>query len=414
MHDGGLVETVAATIGLLLVAALTAMALRRVRLPYTVGLVVVGVALGIVTKQIAWLAPLNQVALSPDLVLFVFLPTLIFESAVHLDGRLLARNLAPVLVLAAPGLLVAAGIVAAILTWTTPLGWGAALLFGALISATDPVAVVALFKSIGAPRRLAVLVEGESLFNDATAIVLFRVVLTVTAAGTVTVGAIGRGMLDFVVVFVGGLAVGFAIGWLMVRATALADDDPLIEVALTTVAAYAAFLAAEHYLKVSGVMATVGAGLVVGTLGAVRFTPAVRDYLERFWEYAGFVANSLIFLLMGLAVAPRLLLEHAGTIGITIVAMLVSRAVVVGGFIPLVNRLSPDRGSAAYQAVLVWGGLRGAVALALVLSLDPTFPERDLLLALAVGAVLVTLLVQATTIRPLLSWLGLDRPSLIE
>ena len=240
MPEEGVVTTVVGIIGLLLIAAATAIGLKRARLPYTVGLVLVGLVLGGVAHRTPLLEPFQQLTLSPELILFVFLPTLIFESAFNLDFRLLSRNLAPVLTLAAPGLLISTAIVGGMVSWLTPLDLGPALLFGALISATDPVAVIALFKEVGAPKRLAILVEGESLFNDATAIVLFGIIFGVLQGGTLDAATVGDGVLEFAFVFLGGLVVGAAIGYIMIRSIALAEDEPLVEVALSTVVAYAA------------------------------------------------------------------------------------------------------------------------------------------------------------------------------
>jgi CPA1 family monovalent cation:H+ antiporter len=415
MEHGSVVTIVVAVIGLLLVAAAAAIGLKRTRLPYTVGLVLLGLVLGALAERVEWLEPLHELTLSPEIILFIFLPTLIFESAFNLDARLLSQNMTPVLTLAIPGLLLSTAIVGGLLTLVTPLPLGSALLFGALISATDPVAVIALFKELGAPKRLTILVEGESLFNDATAIVLFRLILLVLAGGVLAAGTLGRGVLEFVVVFVGGIVVGAIIGYLMIRTIALARDEPLVEVTLSTVVAYAAFIVADHYLGVSGVMATVGAGLVVGTLGSTRFTPEVRTYLHQFWEYAAFVANSLIFLLVGITVKLGGLAAFAGVIGLAILAVAVARAATVYSLIPVVNRFSKaetvDRRN---QTVLFWGGLRGAVALALVLSIPADFPQRGMLVALATGVVLFTIVTGGVTMKPLMHRLGLDRPTLVE
>ncbi len=315
MHLEPVLATVIAVFGLLLIAAASAIGLKRIHFPYTVGLVLVGLVLGALQHRVGALEVLGSFSLSPDLILFVFLPTLIFESAFNLDVRLLSRNLAPVLTLAAPGLLLSTGIVGALINFLTPLTWGPALVFGALISATDPVAVIALFKDVGAPKRLTILVEGESLFNDATAIVLFTILVAVVTAGTFSSGTVGTGVVDFARVFAGGLGVGTVIGYLMVRTISLSEDEPLVEVALSTVVAYAAFIAAEHYLHVSGVMATVGAGVVVGAVGSTRFNPELKAYLRQFWEYAAFVANGLIFLLVGLSIDPGSLARFLAPIG---------------------------------------------------------------------------------------------------
>ncbi|MCZ6916332.1 MAG: cation:proton antiporter [Gemmatimonadetes bacterium] len=415
MQADPVLATVIAVVALLLIAAAAAIGLKRIRFPFTVGLVLVGIALGGLQHQVEALSILSSFSLSPDLILFVFLPTLIFESAFNMDVRLLSRNLAPVITLAAPGLVLSTVIVGALVTTLTPLTWGPALVFGALISATDPVSVIALFKDVGAPKRLTILVEGESLFNDATAIVLFAILLSMIGAGSGGGETVGQGLLHFLRVFIGGLAVGVVAGYLMVLTISLAEDEPLVEVAFSTVVAYAAFITAEHYLNVSGVMATVGAGVVVGTLGSTRFTPELKAYLRQFWGYAAFVAKSLIFLLVGLSVSLRMLAEYAGPIGWAILAVLVARAATVFGLVPIVNRLpNAEPVNLRYQSIMYWGGLRGAVALALALSLPTTFVFRDLVLALTIGIVLFTLLSGGIAMKPLIRALGLDRPGVVD
>ncbi len=415
MHDDAIVGTVVTVVGLLLVAALSAIVLKRIRLPYTVGLVLVGLALGYLTESVPQLAWLSGVQLSPEIILFVFLPTLIFESAFNLDSRLLAKNLAPVVLLAVPGLLLSTALVGGAMSLATELPLGPALLFGALISATDPVAVVALFKELGAPKRLAILVEGESLFNDATAIVLFQIVLAVVAGGALGLATLGEGTGRFLIVSLGGVAVGALIGYLMIRSLAVARDEPLVEVVLSTVVAYAAFILADHYLHVSGVMATVGAGVLIGTLGSTRFSPELRHYLHQFWEYAAFVANSLIFLLVGMSIRLEGLLTEWQPLLWAILVVLIARALVVFGLVPLVGKL-PGTESIdwRYRGVMYWGGLRGAVALALALSLPHEFAYRELLITLSVGVVLFTLISGGLTMKPLISALRLNQPSLLQ
>ena len=415
METDPVLATVIAIFALLLIGAAAAIGFKRIQFPFTVGLVLVGLALGALQPRFEALEFFSSFSLSPDLILFVFLPTLIFESAFNLDVRLLSRNIAPVLGLAAPGLVLSTVIVGALIQFLTPVTWGPALVFGALISATDPVAVIALFKDVGAPKRLTVLVEGESLFNDATAIVLFTILVSVVEVGTFGGDTISNGMVQFVRVFVGGLGVGIGIGYLMVRTIAFSQDDPIVEVALSTVVAYAAFIAAEHYLHVSGVMATVGAGVVVGTYGSTRFSAELKAYLHQFWEYAAFVANSLIFLLVGLTVDLGNLASFAVPIGLAIAAVLVARSITVFGLVPIINRFpNAEPVDAKYQAIMFWGGLRGAVALALALSLPETFPFRDFVVALSIGIVLFTLLAGGLTMKPLIHLLGLDALSPVE
>ncbi|MFC6673894.1 cation:proton antiporter [Marinobacterium aestuariivivens] len=406
---------VAGIIVLLLIAAATLAFTERLRFPFTVALVLVGMALAELAGT--WpqaLGPLEGLEISSGLILYVFLPTLVFESAFHLDARQLRRDLVPVLVLAIPGLLVSTFIIGGIMALATPVAFPAALLLGAILSATDPVAVIALFKRLGAPRRLTVLVEGESLFNDATSIVLARVLVGILVAGAVSTQSLFNGVVDFVVVFIGGLVVGWLMALLTGYLLTLVEGDPSIEITLTTILAYTSFLVAEELLHVSGVMATVAAALTFSGWGWIRVTPAVRAYLEHFWEYMAFIATALIFLMVGLTVELSSLVEAMPLLVWVIAGMLLSRLAVVFGLMPLVERMPGAQPvGLGYKAVIYWGGLRGAIALAIVLSLPP-FEYSDIFTTLVIGAVLFTLLVPGLTIDRLVHRLQLDRPSLAD
>ncbi len=414
-HVSHVAEVVGGVVALLLVAAGILAATKRIRVPFTVVLVLVGILLSLLADRYPQeFGTFKGLTVSSDLVLYVFLPTLIFESAFNLDARGLRHNLGAVLLLAAPGLLLSTLIIGLIMAAATPIPLAAALLLGAILSATDPVAVVALFKQIGAPQRLAVLVEGESLFNDATSIVVARILVGVVAAGTLSGGAVVHGLVDFVALFVGGLLVGWLLGLGTGYLLGLVENDPAIEITLTTVVAYLAFLLAEELFHVSGVMAVVAAGITLGSWGRMRVSPAVRTYLESFWEYMSFVANALIFLMVGLTVHLAEVWANLDLLLWVIVAMLVSRGVMIYGLSPLVGRMRKGEPiSLAYQTVMFWGGLRGAIALAIVLSL-PAFDYAHTFVALVMGAVLFTLLVQGLSVEALLSALGLARPPLAD
>ena len=239
-----------------------------VSLHHTIGLVIVGVLLALAQDHLGVLEPIR---LTTDTILYLFLPTLLFPAAVQLDPQLLRRNLYPIVLLALPGMLLSTLIVAALVGALTPLSWRTAMLFGALISATDPVAVVALFKDLKAPERLSVLVEGESLFNDATTIVLFTVLLTLMNSDARRPMILVQGTASFVSVALGGLGVGALMALLYAALVRVAEDDPLVEIALSTVLAYTAFVVAQHYLNVSGIMAVVAAGLVGRRLRRTHF-----------------------------------------------------------------------------------------------------------------------------------------------
>lgn len=404
------VEIVTGLVTLLLIAAAVLTITKRIKLPFTVILVLVGISLSMLTDYSPFLfSLLHEIEFTPDVFLFIFLPTLLFESAFNLDVKLLRQNLTPVLMMAIPGLLISTFIIGLIIAWATSIPLPAALLLGAILSATDPVAVVAIFRKLGAPKRLTTLVEGESLFNDASAIVLARLLVGILIAGVFTFDTAIQGAVDIFVLFTGGFVSGWLLGLFSAYLLGKVESDPFIEITLTTVVAYASFLFAEEVLHVSGVMATVGAGLVLGSWGRVKISSSVRIYLEHFWEYMAFVANALIFLMVGLKVDLSALWNSLDLLVWVILAMLVARAVIVYGLMSLIGRLpSAENVDSSYKNVIFWGGLRGAVGIAIVFSL-PEFEYTETFTALVIGAVLFTLIVQGLTIQPLVKWLGLTR-----
>ena len=385
-------QTETLIIELMLVVVLVALVVRRLRIPYTVALVVTGLALT-VNKSLHF-------EMTPNLIMALFVPPLVFQAAFHINFSDLRRDLPGVLLLAVPGVMLTTVIVGGFVAVAAPLRLPLALVFGALIAATDPVAVVAVFRTLGVPKRLGVLVEGESLLNDGTAIVLFRLVLASALAGQVD--ALG-GVADFIWVSAGGTLIGLALGWIVARLIARVDDY-LIETTLTTVLAFGSYLIAER-LGVSGVLAVVAAGLVNGELGPAGMSPTTRIVLFNFWEYVAFVANSLVFLLIGLRIDIWALVAVWQPIIGAVVAVLLARAVVVYGVGFVANRFG-EPVPLRWQHVMAWSGLRGAVSLALALSLPVALgTERDLLLVMAFGVVLFTLLAQGTTVELLLRWL---------
>jgi CPA1 family monovalent cation:H+ antiporter len=407
---------------LLLVACLGAVTFKRLNFPYTIGLVIIGLGLGLLAQGGLPLETLNALDLSPNLILYIFVPPLIFESALNLDNRVLLRTLAPALILAGPGLLVSALIIGQTLAWVTPLSFGGALLFGSLISATDPVAVIALFKEWGVPKRLTMLVEGESMLNDATAIVMFDLVLAAIAAKEFGLDTVEQASVNIFVVLGGGLLVGAAIATIMGYSIAQARHNPLIQTTVTIVVAYASFIAADHFFHVSGVISVMMAGIVVGRYVDHRLNPEVRRYLQEFWEYAAFIANSLIFLLVGITTAGFIFRLQASNVGLwqavlwAIVMAVAARAVVVFGLTPVSNWLQRKTEPIGwrYQMVAFWGGLRGAVALALALSLPTNFPNRELIIAMTLGVALFTILISGTTTGTVIHYLKLDEPPILD
>ena len=407
-----------AVLGLLSIACLSAIALNRINFPYTIGLVVIGLVIGFVGSSLPGMEAFTGFQLSYNAILFLFLPPLIFESALTLDARLLLRNVTPVLALVTVGILLVTAIVSLLMVWLTPLNWRESLLFGALISSTDPVAVIALFKNLGVPKQLVVLVEGESLLNDATAIVIFNLVLASSATGTKNIAI--SGIDSFLGEFIGGILVGSVLAWLMSYLLIATYRNFLIQGTLSAILAFGTFILAQHVLQVSGVIAVVSAGLVTSWITSVRLNLKSREFLYSLWSYLAFLTDSLVFLLVGLASARALQqIDNLSTWGLALVvaiaAILISRAVAIFTLLPLINRTSTAPiVSFAEQTVLFWGGLRGAVGLALALSLENQVANGQFMVALTLGVVVFTLLVPGTTISKLLNRLGFKELSLVD
>jgi CPA1 family monovalent cation:H+ antiporter len=387
---------------LFMVATAVAIAVRRLNIPYTVALVVAGLLLGLFH---AFQPP----HLTKDLLYTVFLPGLLFEAAFHINFEQFWRNRLTIVSLAVPGVIAAMALTTVILTpvadaldYVQNFGWRYALVFGALIAATDPIAVVAMFKELGAPKRLSILVEGESLLNDGTGIVFFTLSLSVAAGLRTTVGGLA---LDFFEIVGFGLLTGGVIG-LIVSQVTKQINDPMIEITLTTIAAYGSFVAAEHF-GYSGVIATVTAGMVCGNYGArVGMSPSTRLAIESFWEYVAFALNSVIFLLIGFEVHISDLVGSWQMILVAYLAVTVGRALVIFGVSSLL-RSSRERIPWSWSVIVTWGGLRGALPMVLALSLPLSFPHRDLLVTMTFGVVIISILVHGLTVSRLLKWLGI-------
>jgi len=389
---------------LLIAAAIIAMLANRLRVPYTVSLVLGGLLLGVI--HIPILSPLQPGHrpdwLTPDVILILFLPALVFEGSVQLDLRELLRNSVPLLLLANAGVLLAALVTGYVVHWLIGLPILVAILFGAIISATDPISVLAIFKELRVDKRLSLIMVGESLLNDGTAVVLFGIVLGRVIAEKLSVA---KGVEEYFVAVAGGAVLGSALGYLASRITG-AVDDPQIEITLTTILAYGSYLLAYH-LHLSGVIATACAGLMLGNIGARKgMSIATRTAMHSFWEYISFVMNSLVFLLIGLEIDMRELLANWTSVVLAIGAVLVGRVLSVYLLVPLSNRFAEEI-PFRWQHVAVWGGLRGALALALALSLGSTFPYRAQILNLTFGVVIFSILVQGLTMKPLLKILKL-------
>jgi CPA1 family monovalent cation:H+ antiporter len=384
------------TIGLLLLlACFVAIATQRIGLPYSVGLVVAGIGLGVSGYA-------GGIELTPQLVFTFLLPPLIFEAALHLGWKQARREAPLVLTLAFVGTFLSAAVVAAGMHWLVGWGWMASVLFGSLIGATDPVSVIAMMKEQNADARLRFIMESESLVNDGAAAVLFSLCLAALAGGSVTAATIG---LSLVLTVLGGVVCGLAVagGLLLVAGR---SDDHLVELTLTVLAAFGSFALAQA-LDVSGVLATLSAGMLVGNRGrSAILTDRGGEATIRFWDFAAFIANSIIFILIGSRAADQPLISYLWPASIGIVLALCGRAVAIYpvGALFLRTSLVMDKST---RHLLFWGGLRGALALALALAVPRSLPEHDALIGVAFAVVAFSVFVQGLTFPALLRRSGL-------
>ena len=390
--------------GLLLLAIAVQPLAKKLHIPFSALLVITGFA----ASELLVLSGIDTGIRADsfhDLIFFVFLPVLVFESAYSINARLLLKNLLPILFLAIPLMLLSTVISAALIYLGIghPSGfpWIAALLTGALLSATDPVAVVALLRQMGVSERLALLMEGESLFNDATAIVIFGVFLAMATGveGPMTMSAAS---MHFLLVFFGGLLVGTATGLLFIALSKLLRE-PVVKALATVISAYLSFIVAESLFHVSGVMAVLVTGLLLGYQSQPATSDASPGFVQQLWEFNTYVANALVFLLMGVTITLGMFEERWLAMLIGIGGVLIARALGIFTCVPLLNRIAPiEPIKRPYQVVMFWGGLRGAVTLALALSLPTTLEYWWTIQSIAFGVVLFTLFFQATSTGPLL------------
>ncbi len=404
MGTGSELPVASSIILLLITVSAVAVIARRINLPYTVALVVAGLGIGVLGVDLG-------LELDATLLLQVLLPALLFEGAVNLYLPHLRANWLPIVVFALPGTLLGVGIVGAMAHLLLGLDWTLALLFGSLVSPTDPVAVLALFKELGVDRRLGIIVEGESLFNDAIGIVVFRLMLNLAAfaaAGQhVEVGAASV-VSQFLVVAFGGAAVGLAGGIIMSFVTRHIDDH-LVEITLSGILAYGSYFLAEQ-IEVSGPIAVIVAGIMLGSVGRrTGMSPTTRIGFSTFWEYAGFLVNGLVFVLVGVSLPGHHLLQNWYSIVLAFLVVVAARALIVYGGAGLFRHLlAGQRLPWAWQHVILWSGLRGALCMVLALAAS-TYDPTGLLLPISFGIVLHSLLLQGLTVKPLCRLVGLAR-----
>ncbi|MBU6452173.1 MAG: Na+/H+ antiporter [Cyanobacteria bacterium REEB67] len=398
-----------------MVASAVGLAVRFVRLPYSIALVIVGLFIGACHL-------LPPVTMTPELILLVCLPALLFEASWNLNLKELARNWRPIILLAVPGVLVSMAVAGFVLHTLGHLAWPLALLFGAITAATDPISVLALFRKMGIDKRLSLILEAESLFNDGTAVVLFKLILGIalsyvasTQAGSVAAPfVVSPGALagSFVISVCGGALVGLFVGYCLSYVTKFFDDH-LLEITLTAICAYGSYLLAEQ-LHVSPVIAVLIAGIVVGNFGSrVYMGPATRLAVDSFWEYAAFIVNSIVFLLIGLQIDFPLLVKYGSLIGCGILSILAARLVLVYLFGPLLSTKELPI-SLSWRHMLFWGAIRGSLSMALALSLPYSFAPREEMIVLTFGVTLFTLLVPGLTIEPLAKILKLAQNARIN
>ncbi|WP_159078987.1 cation:proton antiporter [Orrella marina] len=410
---------------LVLVCFLTPLA-SALKIPFTLALSAAGALLGYMVHVHGWaptwvgdyLDTLQAFEVPSDTILVVFLPVLLFEAAMAMNVRRLINDIAPIMLLA----------VVAVFICTLFVGWGVSListqnlatclLMGAIVATTDPAAVVGIFKEVGAPKRLTTIVEGESLLNDAAAIALYSVLLVIVSRDGLIHWNLGHLLTNFLTLLLGGAAAGYVIGRIACSAFSLLRGWPTAEISLSVATAYIAYIVPEHYLGVSGVVSTVVAGLVISTVGRTRMTSSTFYAMSESWHQLGFWASSLIFLFAAMMI-PRLLADvtwdNVFVVLTMMLAALLARIVTVFGLMPAVTAAVGTKVSKAYKIVICWGGLRGALSLALALSVtEHQLLSDEISEFVAIGAtgfVLGTLLVNGLTLRPLIKLLGLDKLS---
>src|SRR6516164_1003130 len=412
---------------LLVVVALCQPLAAYLRLPPPVLLGVVGVGLGVfraIMSQLGWPTQTDPFAdifvalpFSSASFIYVFLPLLVFEAGIVTDVRRMLQDAAPILLLAVVATLITTGVVGLALWPLSGVSLIACLLLGAVIATTDPAAVIAIFRDVGAPARLTRLVEGEALLNDAAAIALFAVLLGMIVSGREP--DIGSGLREFFLSFIGGGVLGLLAGRALLAVIPWVRDDRLAEATLTLALAYAVFVAAERLFHVSGVVAVLGSGLTVSALGRARIAPHNWSFLTDLWDQIAFWARSLVFILASILV-PRLLgdvgLHDLMLVAVLVAAAFAARILVLFALMPPLeycNLTQPI--NSAYKLAITWGGLRGALTLVLALAATENTalgPEvKRFVAVLATGLVLFTLFVNGTTLRLAISLLGLDRLS---
>lgn len=398
--------------GFLIATALLQVFTRKISFPYTIALLIAG----FLAQFLIHIFKLDiHLSLSPDMIFFLLLPVLLFEASLHINIHQFRLQFKTITFLATFGLLLSIFVIAAGLALLTGLPFGIALLFGAIISATDPIAVLALFKTLGAPKRLALLADGESMFNDATAVIAFRAISTfVIANEAFRPVSLLDSTFDLFYVFIGSIVLGVVVGYIASQVFSRMKQDRVLLAALSTGIAVVSFGGAEHFFHVSGVITTVIAGVVVGNFGRTKIPSRTMHFIEEYWEYFGFVSLSLVFFFASFNLDLGLFQKEFGTLLIVIALVLIARAVSVYVSAFISNKWSLFNNEPnipmQWQHILNWGGLRGVIPLVLVYSLPDDFAYKQLLLQFTFATLLFTLFVNGLTIKKLLTSLRLHLP----
>jgi CPA1 family monovalent cation:H+ antiporter len=385
---------------------------KKTDFPYTIALLFLGAFSQLFVHTMGWNI---HVTLPPEVIYFVLLPVLLFEAAMHINLHQFRLQFKTISFLATFGLLISVAVVGVILAYGLGMPFGVALLFGSLISATDPIAVLALFKTLGAPRRLSLLADGESMFNDATAVIAFRIIMGFVVAGTgFEYNQLFDGVWDFVYIFFGSLMMGAILGWLAAVLLNPIKEHRLPVSVLTVSLALGSFVSAEHFFHLSGVITSVMAGIVLGNLGETKMSQKVVDFIEKQWEFFGFISLSLVFFFAAFTLDWAIFFDRPERFVIVIASVLIARAVSVyitcglSNILPFFNN-EPNI-PMSWQHILNWGGLRGVIPLVLAYSLPDSFSYKPELLAFTIVSLLFTIIFNGLTITPLLKKLGLHLP----
>lgn len=395
------------SVALLLACGLFLVSKKYTFVPYTVFLIILGMVLSPLQLEI-----FEVLRLSPETVMLIFLPVLLFESAFNFNFREFKKILAPGFLLASVGLLFSALLIAIPFVYVLEMPFMTAYLFGCVISSTDPIAVLSIFKQLGVPKKLQLLVDGESFLNDATSVVMFRI-LSVFALGTEQafgVDSAVNGVYDFIYLIFGGAVFGIICGYVLSLVISKIKNVPAVEITLTLIVAHLIFIGSEDLFHVSGIIAVLAGGLVIGNYGRTKISPQVTENMHQMWDLLVFIVTSIVFLLIGYEINLFSFFDNYKVIFFAVCIMLLARAISVYTIGGLYNVFTKDANwiPLNWLHIVNWGGLRGALPLIVFLSLPETFGYRELFIELTLGIIFFTLFINAVTIQPLMQALKIS------